>query len=79
MYHRTVQEFQVSKYDRAPSEFIVSESVMVQGKQWICKTCHNALKHGVLPAQAKSNSLDLDNIPLELSNLNPLEVRLISL
>ena len=79
MYRKTVQEFQVSKYDRAPSEFIVSESVRLQGKQWICKTCHNALKRGILPAQAKSNNLELDNIPLELSDLNPLEVRLISL
>ena len=79
MYRKTVQEFQVSKYDRAPSEFVVSESVRLQCKHWICKTCHNALKGGVLPAQAKANNLDLDNIPLELSDLNPLEVRLISL
>ena len=48
-------------------------------KQWICKTCHNALKQGVLPAQAKANNLDLDNNPVELSDLNPLEVHLISL
>ena len=50
-----------------------------QNKQWICKTCHNALKRGALPAQAKAYSLDLDKVPDELSDLNPLEVRLISL
>ena len=33
----------------------------------------------MLPAQAKANNLDLDNTPVELSDLNPLEVRLISL
>ena len=81
MYRKTVQEFHVSKYDKAPSEFVIHESVRAQNlnKQWICKTCHNALKWGALPAQAKANSLDLDIIPVELSVLNQLEVRLISL
>ena len=79
MYRKTVQEFRVSKYDRAPSEFVAPESVNVQDKQWICKTCHNAFKRGVLRAQAKANNLDLDNIPVELSDLNPLEIHLISL
>ena len=78
MYPKTVQQFQVSKYDKAPSEFVVPESVSAQDKQWICKTCHSALKWGRLPAQAKANNLDLD-IPVELSELNPLETRLISL
>ena len=55
------------------------ESVSALDKQWICKTCHNTLKRGVLPAQAKANNLNLDNIPVELSDLNPLEVRIISL
>ena len=32
-----------------------------------------------MPAQAKANKLDLDEIPTELSDLNPLEARLISL
>ena len=48
-------------------------------KQWICKTCHSALKQGVLPDQAKANNLNLDEIPVELSDLNPLELGLISL
>ena len=39
----------------------------------------NALEWGLLPAQAKANDLDLDNILVELSNLNPLEICLISL
>ena len=54
----------------------VNLSCLNLDKQWICKTCHNALKRGVLPARAKANDLYLDNIPVEL---NPLEVRLISL
>ena len=46
---------------------------------WICKTCHCALKRGRLPAQAKANNLELEDIPAELSDLNVLEKRLISL
>ena len=79
MYHKTVLEFQMSRYDKAPSNFVVPESVSACDKQWICKTCHNALKRGLLPAQAKANNLDLDDVPVELSDLNPLEIRLISL
>ena len=79
MYRKTVQQFQMSNYDKAPSDFVVPDSVSARDKQWICKTCHSTLKRGRLPAQAKANKLDLDNIPVELSELNPLETRLISL
>ena len=79
MYRKIVQEFQVFKYDKAPEEFVVHVPVSAQDKEWICKTCHNALRQGVLPAQAKANNLGLDDIPVELSDLNPLEVCLISL
>ena len=80
MYRKTVQEFQKYKYDKAPSQFVVPESISIQlDKKWICKTCHNALNRGLLPAQAKANNLDLDDIPVELSDLNPLEVRPVSL
>ena len=66
----------MSNYDKSPSEFVVAKSVSAQDKQWICKTCHSALKWGRLPAQAKANNLNLDDIPAELS---PLETCLISL
>ena len=39
----------------------------------------HALKRGRLPAQAKANSSELDDTVTELSDLNPLEVRLISM
>ena len=79
MYRKTVQQFKEFNYNKAPSEFVMPKSVSAQDKQWICKTCHSALKRGVLPAQAKANNLNLDDIPMELSDLNPLEIRLISL
>ncbi len=49
------------------------------GKERICNTCHVALSHGKMPTQAVANGLSLNRIPHELSCLNPLEVRLISL
>ena len=77
MYRKTVIEFKVTKYSKAPDDFTVPHSGT---KQWICKTCDNALKRGKLPAQAKANNLDLEeDIPSELSDLNSLEVRFISL
>ena len=49
------------------------------GKEWICKTCDRALARGSMPLQAKANGLQLPEIPPELSGLNALELRLISL
>ena len=49
------------------------------GKQWVCKTCDGALTRGNIPVQAKANVFQLPSIPPELSSLNALEVRLISL
>ena len=44
-------KIKVSKYSKAPDDFTVT--VPDAGtKQWICKTCDNALKRGKLPAQA---------------------------
>ena len=49
------------------------------GKEWICKTCDRALARGSMPLQAIANGLRLPEIPPELSGLNALELRLISL
>ena len=68
--------FTNSKYPKAPKEFDVCS---VMDKQWICKTCDCALRRGKLPAQAKANNLMLENVPEQLSDLNSLEVHLISL
>ena len=65
MYRKTVQEFKMTNNGKPPKEFIVPES---QNMQWICKTCHGALKRGVLPAPAKANNLELDDVPVELSD-----------
>ncbi len=59
-----------------PPEVIYTSA---QQKVWICKTCDNTLKRRRMPAQAKANNLVLEDIPAELSDLNPMEVRLLSL
>ena len=60
IYCKIVLEFQVSRYNKASSNFMVSEYVSVHDKQWICKTCYNALKRELLPAMTKAKNLDID-------------------
>ena len=74
-----------SKYTKASNDLL--EQVFCieygytssDGKQWLCKTCDTALSRGKLPVQAKANNFQLDPIPDDLSTLNALELRLISL
>ena len=47
-------------------------------QQWICRNCHATLKRGKIPRQAKCNNLELTPIPVELKDLNNLELRMIS-
>lgn len=85
MYRQNVVVCNKSKYTKASKElldkvFCIEHSYTSNdGQQWICKTCNNALSCGNMPVQAKANDLQLDEIPPELSALNALELRLISL
>ena len=80
MYRKTVLEFNISKYTKAPEEFAtMSVCTSAKDKVWLCKTCDYALRRGRMPAQANANKLDLEDVPTELSDLNPLEERLVSL
>ena len=45
----------------------------------VTSACNSALFRGNMPVQAKTNNLQLDDIPGELSTLNALELRLVSL
>ena len=45
MYRKTVIQFKVIKYSKAPDDFTVTLPD-AGTKQWICKTCDNALKRG---------------------------------
>ena len=67
-------EFKATKYSKAPKAFTVPNS---ETKQWICKTYDHGLKQRKLPAQAKPNKLELEDIPSELLDLNLLKVCLI--
>ena len=83
MYRHSVHGFNPDKYTKASPELLgeLCEHIYVtsEGKQWVCKTCDGALSRGNLPVQAKANGMQLDSEPAELSCLNALEQRLISL
>ena len=74
-----------TKYTKANNELLECvfsaehNYVNSDGRQWVCITCDGALNRGNMPLQAKANELQLCPIPTQLSGLNLLELRLISL
>ena len=58
-----------SKYTKASDELLdqVFEHSYssTDSKQWLCKTCDSVLSRGNMPAHAKANNLQLDDIPVE--------------
>ncbi len=84
LYRHSVVPFKPSKYTKADSELVDKLSQHecvsnIDGKKYVCKTCDGSISRGVLPVQAKSNGMELDNEPDELKCLNALEQRLIAL
>ena len=85
MYKEGVVNVRVAKYKKASSDLLqkVFDSEFhfrsSNNKGWVCKTCDTALLNGKMPTQAKANGLKLDPVPTELSDLNSLELRLISM
>ncbi len=85
MYKQSVVNLSVCKYVKASPELLSKvfdpefKYSSHGGQEWICKTCHAALTCGKMPTQAIANCLKLSSIPPELSCLNSLELRLISL
>lgn len=84
MYRKTVIEFKSTKYGKISDEllrllFPPEHASGSEQKLWVCKTCDFNLKRGKMPAQAKANNLSLEDTPAVLSDLNPMEIRLVSL
>ena len=85
MYRNSVIPLNKDKYTKASTDTIEKvfsddfNYVCSDGRQWVCRTCHDALTSRNMPLQAKANALHLNVIPPELSELNSLELRLISL
>ena len=87
MYRQNVVPCNKSRYTKASGELL--EQVFCaehsytssDGKQRFCQTCtcNSTLSRDQMSMQAKANKLQLDPIPAELSTLNALELRLISL
>ena len=85
MYSKSVVSCNPAKYSKCSNNLLECvftadlRYVSDTGNEWVCKTCDQALKRGVMPLQAKANGLQLSEIPPELSDLNALELRLICL
>ena len=85
MYKQSVVPLKVHMYTKASpvllADVLGAESIYTcfDGNQWICKTCSTALSRGNMPTQAVANGLRLSQVPPELSCLNLLEIRLLSL
>ena len=83
MYRESVVKYEEKKYEKLSHTQIVQALnkflyKSTDGNIWICTTCHRKLKQGKIPAQSKINNLDLDPVPDELSELNSIEIRLVS-
>ena len=83
MYRSGVRVYSRSNYCKGDQHVLESifaiEYVCSDGSQWICHACNQQLKRGSMPVQAKANGLALPNVPTELCNFKPLELRLICL
>ena len=49
----------------------------VNNKEWLCRTCHFAIKEGKVPKLSVKNGMDFPEQPLQLQ-LYPMEEHLIS-
>ncbi|XP_066268348.1 uncharacterized protein [Branchiostoma lanceolatum] len=81
MFRKSVVRFyqDSSKYNKIPTDEKTSIlNNLHNNSSWICNTCHITMTKGRMPAQAKANGLQLADVPEELQNLRPLELRLIS-
>ena len=82
MYRLGVQLLKEGNYTKASKSVlydVLSFKVKsANDKEWICLNCHVTLKRGKMPVQAKCNNLELAPLPTELTDLNDLEIRMIS-
>jgi rubrerythrin len=85
MYKESVCLLHKDKYVKASAEVLACvfnkkfEYISVDHKMWVCRNCDKALLRGNIPLQSKANGFSLPEVPPELSSLNMLERRLISL
>ena len=82
MYRLGVQLLKEGNYTKASrsvlNDVLCFKITSANDKEWICLNCHVTLKRGKMPVQAKCNNLELAPLPTELTDLNDLEIRMIS-
>ncbi|MES9882265.1 MAG: DUF6570 domain-containing protein, partial [Sedimenticola sp.] len=81
LYRRTVTHVSPLSFPKVPKDIVdkcVTGRMSALGFQWICQTCATHIRKKNIPPQAICNKLDVTLPPAELTNLSPLEKRLIS-
>ena len=74
-----VQEIRLkSDSERKMYDACSTRYISRNGKEWICKTCRNAIKDGKIPKMSLKNKMGFPRLPPELQ-LHPMEERLIAL
>ena len=84
LFEKSVKALEIEKF---PSNQVTARALndayrykdKESGREYICTTCKDNLKRGVMPFQAVANGLELPKIPVELQGLTRLECRCISL
>jgi endonuclease/exonuclease/phosphatase (EEP) superfamily protein YafD len=80
-YRSSVTECNPSLYKSCSNQIVnlcLTGVKSIDNTEWICGTCHSNLKAGKLPSCAKANKMTFPEKPDVLSDLTPLEERLIS-
>ena len=81
LYKASVFLFDTKDFNKSDTELLnncKTGYISVDGKEYICSSCRLSLKKNDLPALAVHNNLTVDEIPLQLQNLNSLEIAFIA-
>jgi len=76
LYRKSVVGLNKHKYDNI--DYVFTDKMSFDNKEYICKTCHLKLIKGKIPCQAVCNNMYVDDIPSELAVLEKLEQILIA-
>lgn len=78
-FKQSVVSLSLEKYSGDVADKWLSFIKSMSGLHYVCKRCHSGLRRNQMPPLCTANSLQLSEIPTELSQLNEVGERLVSL